>query len=182
MTVAPTHGAARIPDDKQNAVADLTERLGRMSSAVLTDHRGLSVAELEELRRSLRASSIDYVVVKNTLARRASSGAGIPQLSSSLVGPTALAIGYEDLSAPARILVEYARGHRRLEMVKGGIAEGRVLSAEEVRQLADLPSREVLMSQLLGVIEAPVAQLVQLLQSPVQGLVGLLDAKAEKAA
>ena len=78
--------------------------------------------------------------------------------------------------------MEYARGHRRLEMVKGGIAEGRVLSAEEVRQLADLPSREVLMSQLLGVIEAPVAQLVQLLQSPVQGLVGLLDAKAEKAA
>ena len=182
MTVAPSHGAARIPDDKREAVADLSLRLGRMSNAILTDHRGLTVAELEELRRSLRAGGIDYVVVKNTLARRASDEAGIPQLSSILVGPTALAIGYDDLSAPARILVEYARGHRRAEMVKGGIAEGQVLSPEEVRQLAELPSREVLMSQLLGVIEAPVAQLVQVLQAPLQDLLGLLSAKAEQAA
>lgn len=182
MTVAPTHGAARIPEEKQQAVAELRERMGRMHSAVLTDHRGLTVAQLEALRSSLRAAGVDYVVAKNTLARRASVEAGIPQLSAALTGPTALAIGYGDLSAPARLLIEYARANRRLEMVRGGIAEGRVLSAEEVRQLAELPSREVLMAQLLGVLEAPVSQLAQLLQTPLQELIGLLAAKEEQAA
>ncbi|MGA9776259.1 MAG: 50S ribosomal protein L10 [Candidatus Dormiibacterota bacterium] len=182
MTVAPTHGAARISEEKQRTVVELSERLARMNSAVLTDHRGLTVAQLEALRASLRAEGVDYVVVKNTLARRASEAAGVPQLSAALAGPTALAIGYGDLSAPARLLMEYARSNRRLEMVRGGIAEGQLLSAEEVRQLAELPPREVLMAQLLGMIEAPVAQLVQLLQAPVQDLVGLLTAKEEQAA
>ncbi len=177
MIAAKKHGAARIPEGKQRDVAELKEMLGRMRSAVLTDYRGLSVEQLESLRASLRREGIDYVVVKNTLARRASEEAGIAALSPQLVGPTALAISYDDLSAPARVLMEYARSNRRLEMVRGGIAEGTILSPAEVRQLADLPSRDVLMAQLLGVLEAPMSQLVGLLEAPVRDLVGLLEAK-----
>ncbi|HVD03962.1 MAG TPA: 50S ribosomal protein L10 [Candidatus Dormibacteraeota bacterium] len=177
MIAGKKHGAARIPEGKQRDVAELAEKLGRMRSAVLTDYRGLTVEQLESLRGSLRVEGIDYVVVKNTLARRASEEAGIPALSPQLIGPTALAISYDDLSAPARVLMEYARTNRRLEMVRGGIAEGSVLSSAEVRQLADLPSREVLMAQLLSVLEAPMSQLVGLLEAPVRDLVGLLEAK-----
>ncbi|MHB1500295.1 MAG: 50S ribosomal protein L10 [Candidatus Dormibacteria bacterium] len=179
--IADKHGAARIPEAKQQNVAALAEKLGRMKSAVLTDYRGLSVSQLESLRGALRQQGIDYVVLKNTLARRASEQAGISELSAHLVGPTALAISYDDLSAPARVLMEYARLNRRLEMVRGGVAEGTVLTVAEVRQLADLPSREVLMAQLLAVLEAPVSQLVGLLEAPVRDLVGLLEAKQAAA-
>ena len=179
--IADKHGAARIPEAKQENVAELAEKLGRMKSAVLTDYRGLTVAQLESLRQALRQEGIDYVVVKNTLARRASDQAGLSELNPHLVGPTAIAISYQDLSAPARILMEYARTNRRQEMVRGGIAEGNVLSPAEVRQLAELPSREVLMSQLLAVLEAPMSQLVGLLEAPVRDLVGLLDAKQAAA-
>jgi large subunit ribosomal protein L10 len=181
MIVGNRHGAARIPAQKEHAVADLAERLGRMRSAVLTDYRGLTVAQLETLRSSLRGAGVDYLVVKNTLARRASEQAGLSELKGQLVGPTAIAIGYDDLSAPARLLMEYARTNRRLEMVRG-VAEGKALSVAEVRQLAELPSREVLMAQLLGVLEAPMAQLVGLLDAPVRDVIGLLDAKQADAA
>jgi len=95
------------------------------------------------------------------------------------VGPTAIAISYEDISAPARVLIDYARANRRTDMVRGGIAEGQVLSPSEVRQLADLPSREVLIAQLLGVLEAPISQLAGLLDAPGRDLLGLLDAQEQ---
>ena len=182
MITAKHHGAARIPEEKQRNVAELAEKLGRMRSAVLSDYRGLTVEQLETLRGALRGAGIDYVVVKNTLARRASEQAGLAELQGQLVGPTALAIGYDDPSGGAQVLIEYARANRRPDMVKGGIAEGRALTAAEVRQLAELPSRDVLMAQLLGVLEAPMAQLVGLLEAPVRDLVGLLDAKQAEAA
>ncbi|HVB54287.1 MAG TPA: 50S ribosomal protein L10 [Candidatus Acidoferrales bacterium] len=172
-------GAAIIPEAKQQQVAELAEKLGRMRSAVLSDYRGLNVAQLEELRASLRDSGVDYLVLKNTLARRAGEQAGLSELSSQLVGPTAIAISYEDISAPARLLIGYARANRRTEMVRGGIAEGQILNAAEVRQLADLPSREVLIAELLGVLEAPISQLAGLLDAPGRDLVGLLDAQAQ---
>jgi large subunit ribosomal protein L10 len=173
------HGAAVIPEAKQKQVADLAEKLRRMRSAVLSDYRGLSVAQLEELRASLRAAGVDYLVLKNTLARRAGEEAGLSEFTPQLVGPTAIAISYEDISAPARLLIEYARSNRRTDMVRGGIAEGQVLSPGEVRQLADLPSREVLIAQLMAIIEAPVSQLLGLLDAPSRDLVGLLDAQAQ---
>ncbi|HVC40316.1 MAG TPA: 50S ribosomal protein L10 [Candidatus Dormibacteraeota bacterium] len=176
------HGAAVIPEAKQQQVAELAEKLGRMRSAVLSDYRGLSVAQLEELRGSLRESGVDYLVLKNTLARRAGEQAGLSALNPHLVGPTAIAISYEDISAPARLLVDYARANRRAEMVRGGIAEGQVLSAAQVRQLAELPSREVLIAQLLAVLEAPVAQLAGLLDAPTRDLMGLLGAQEEALA
>ncbi|HEY6538958.1 MAG TPA: 50S ribosomal protein L10 [Candidatus Dormibacteraeota bacterium] len=179
MAETSRRGAAVIPEAKQRQVADLAEKLGRMRSAVLSDYRGLSVVQLEELRASLREAGVDYLVLKNTLARRAGGEAGLSELDPQLVGPTAIAISYEDISAPARLLIEYARANRRPDMVRGGIAEGQILNPSEVRQLADLPPRDVLIAQLLGVLEAPVAQLVGLFDAPTTALVGLLDAQAE---
>ncbi|MGH7642218.1 MAG: 50S ribosomal protein L10 [Candidatus Dormibacteria bacterium] len=173
------HGAAVIPEAKQQQVTQLAEKLGRMRSAVLSDYRGLTVAQLEELRGSLRAAGVDYLVLKNTLARRAGEQAGLSELIPQLVGPTAIAISYQDISAPARLLIDYARATRRPEMVRGGIAEGQILNQAEVRQLADLPSREVLIAQLLGVMEAAATQLVGLLEAPGRDLVGLLDAQTQ---
>jgi large subunit ribosomal protein L10 len=179
VTEESRHGAAAIPESKQRQVAELAEKLGRMRSAVLSDYRGLSVAQLEELRASLREAGVDYLVLKNTLARRAGEQAGLTELNPQLVGPTAIAISYEDISAPARVLIDYARANRRTDMVRGGIAEGQVLNASEVRQLADLPPREVLIAQLLGVLEAPISQLAGLLDAPGRDLLGLLDAQEQ---
>jgi large subunit ribosomal protein L10 len=179
MTDQGRHGAAAIPEAKQRVVAELAEKLGRMRSAVLSDYRGLSVAQLEALRASLREVGVEYVVLKNTLARRAGAEAGLSELTSQFVGPTAIAISYLDISAPARLLTEYAKANRRTDMVRGGIAEGRVLGPAEVRQLADLPPRDVLIAQLLSVLEAPTAQLAGLFDAPVRDLLGLLDAQAE---
>ncbi|MGH7608931.1 MAG: 50S ribosomal protein L10 [Candidatus Dormibacteria bacterium] len=181
MSDETRRGAATIPQAKQEAVAELSAKLARMRSAVLSDYRGLSVAQMEELRASLRSAGVEFLVLKNTLARRAGSEAGVEALNAQLAGPCALAISYEDISAPARLLVEYARVNRRTEMVRGGFAEGQVLSQAQVRQLAELPSREVLMAQLLAVLEAPVSQLAALLEAPIQALLGLIEAKAAEA-
>jgi large subunit ribosomal protein L10 len=166
--------------EKVEQVALLTEKLKAAKAAVLTDYRGLTVSQLQELRTRLRAQSVEYRVVKNTLARRAAVEAGHEQFQDLLKGPVAIAFGYEDLSAPAKLLGEFTRQTRiRLEIV-GGLVEGRVMSPDQVRQTADLPPREVLLALLLGTLQSPVSQLVATIQAPVQQLVGLLEAYRDK--
>jgi len=166
--------------EKVEQVTLLTEKLKAAKAAVLTDYRGLTVSQLQELRTRLRAQSVEYRVVKNTLARRAAVEAGHEQFQDLLKGPVAIAFGYEDLSAPAKLLGEFTRQTRiRLEIV-GGLVEGRVMSPDQVRQTADLPPREVLLAQLLGTLQSPVSQLVATIQAPVQQLVGLLEAYRDK--
>ena len=166
--------------EKVEQVALLTEKLKAAKAAVLTDYRGLTVSQLQELRTRLRAQSVEYRVVKNTLARRAAVEAGHEQFQDLLKGPVAIAFGYEDLSAPAKLLGEFTRQTRiRLEIV-GGLVEGRVMSPDQVRQTADLPPREVLLALLLGTLQSPVSQLVATIQAPVQHLVGLLEAYRDK--
>ncbi len=179
MTSSASDAAApvRAGAAKKQAVTELAERLGRQRAVVVSDYRGLTVAELQDLRGRLRAVGVEYLVVKNTLARRATELAGVPQLTGQLVGPTALALSYDDVSAPARLLVEYGRAIRRPELIRGGLAEGQPVDASGVRELADLPPREVLMGQLLGMLEAPAEQLLGLLEAPVQALLGLLEAR-----
>jgi large subunit ribosomal protein L10 len=181
--MARTNGvrAARVPARKQEAVADLSERLSRATSAVITDYRGLTVKQLEELRGRLRGEGIDYVVVKNTLARRAADAAGVSPFTEVLRGPVGLALGYGDLSAPARILSEYFRINRRLPLV-AGLVEGRVLDAATVRTLGELPSRDVLLAQLAGTIQSPLTTLAGALTSILSTLAATLDAYSEKLA
>jgi large subunit ribosomal protein L10 len=166
--------------EKVEQVELLTEKLRRARAAVLTDYRGLTVGQLQDLRARLRAQDVEYRVVKNTLARRAAEEAGHPEFQDVLRGPVAIAFGYDDVGAPARLLAEFTRQTRlRLDVV-GGLVEGRVMDPEQVRRTADLPSREVLLAQLLGALQSPIAQLVATMQAPVQQLVGLLEAYREK--
>jgi large subunit ribosomal protein L10 len=166
--------------EKVEQVELLTEKLRNARVAVLTDYRGLTVGQLQDLRGRLRAQDVEYRVVKNTLARRAAVEAGHPDIQEQLKGPVAIASGGDDLGAPSRLLAEFVRQTRlRLDIV-GGLVEGRAMGPEQVRQVADLPPREVLLAQLLGTLQSPIAQLVGTIQAPVQQLVGLLEAYREK--
>ncbi|MBX6352474.1 MAG: 50S ribosomal protein L10 [Thermoflavifilum sp.] len=140
---------------KQQVVAEIADRLGRAKSVVVADYRGLTVAEVTELRNRLREAGVEYKVLKNTLTRRAAEQVGLQGLDDLLSGPNAFAFGYDDPVAPAKILNEFARTHKALEL-KGGVVEGRVIGQKEVVDLAQLPSREGLLAMLLSVLQAPI--------------------------
>jgi len=167
-------------EQKVEQVELLTEKLKNARVAVLTDYRGLTVSQMQELRGKLRTGNVEYRVVKNTLARRAADAAGYPALESQLKGPVAIAFGNDDLSLPPRLINEFVRATRLKLEVVGGLVEGRVFNRDQVRQLADLPSREVLLAQLLGTLQSPVGQLVGIMQTPLQQLRGVLEAYKSK--
>lgn len=167
-------------EQKAEQVEEIAERLKKAKVAVLTDYRGLTVSQLQELRTRLRGGQVEYRVIKNTLARRAAEAAGVPALQPELKGPVAIAFGYDDLGVPAKLINEFVRATRLKLEVVGGLVEGRVFSPEQVKQLADLPSRESLIAQLLGTLQSPVGQLVGIMQTPVQQLIGVLNAYKEK--
>jgi large subunit ribosomal protein L10 len=160
---------------KAATVADLTARLKASSTAVLADYRGMTVGQMRDLRTKLRGGGIDMVVVKNTLARRAAKAAGYEPLSAELVGPIAMLFAVEDVSAPARILNDYIKANRKM-VIKAGLLEGQLIKADAVTELADLPSREVLLSRLLGAMQAPLGNLASVLQAPLTKLARTLDA------
>ena len=167
-------------EQKAEQVELLTEKLKKAKVAVLTDYRGLTVSQLQELRGKLRTGEVEYRVVKNTLTRHAADVAGVSALKSELEGPVAIAFGYDDLSTPAKLLNEFVRTTRLKLDIKGGLVEGRVFSPDQVKQLADLPSREALIAQLLGTLQSPVGQLVGIMQTPLQQLLGVLNAYKTK--
>src|SRR5437667_5266829 len=158
----------------------LTEKLRKAKVALPTDYRGLTVTQLQELRGKLRTGDVEYRVVKNTLARRAADAAGVADLKAELEGPVAIAFGYDDLSLPSRLINEWVRTTRLKLDVKGGLVEGRVFSPNQVKQLADLPSRETLIAQLAGAIQSPIAQLAGALQMPLSMLAGALESYQKK--
>ncbi|MEO8745493.1 MAG: 50S ribosomal protein L10 [Candidatus Dormiibacterota bacterium] len=164
-------------EQKAEQVDVLTEKLKKAKVAVLTDYRGLKVSQIQELRGKLRGAGVEFRVIKNTLARRAATAAGHEALETELKGPVAIAFGYDnDLGAPSKLINEFVRATRlKLEIV-GGLVEGRVFSPDQMKQLADLPSRETLIAQLMGTLQSPVAQLVGIMQTPLQQLLGVLDA------
>jgi large subunit ribosomal protein L10 len=167
-------------EQKAEQVEVLTEKLRTAKVALLTDYRGLTVTQLQELRGKLRTGDVEYRVVKNTLARRAAEAAGVAALQAELEGPVAIAFGYDDLSLPSRLINEFVRTTRLKLEVKGGLVEGRVFTPDQVKQLADLPSKATLIAQLMGTMQSPVGQLVGIMQTPVQQLLGVLDAYKTK--
>jgi len=161
--------------EKEQQVALLTEKLRRARVAVLTDYRGLTVSQMEELRGRLRGSDVEYRVVKNTLARRAAVESGHDDFQQVLMGPVGIAFGYDDLGVPIKLLNEFVRSTRlKLEIV-GGLVEGRVLNPDQLKQLADLPPREVLISMLAGTILSPLAQLASAINTPLAQLASALE-------
>jgi large subunit ribosomal protein L10 len=162
---------------KEKQVGEIAEKLRTAKVVVLADYRGLSVAQIGDLRAKLRQSDVEFRVIKNTLAKRAADDAGHPDLGPALKGPVAFALGYDDLSAPARLLGEWVRTSRLKLDITGGLVEGRFFGAEQVRQLADLPPKEVLLARLLGTLLIPAASLVAALASPAQQLLSVLEQK-----
>ena len=160
---------------KAATVADLTARLKASSTAVLADYRGMTVGQMRDLRTKLRGGGIEMVVVKNTLARRAAKAAGYEPLSAELIGPIAMLFAVDDVSAPARILNDYIRANRKM-VIKAGLLEGQLIKADAVTELADLPSREILLSRLLGAMQAPLSNLASVLQAPLTKFARTLDA------
>ncbi len=145
---------SKILEEKQKIVSEVSAKLRESSCTVVTDYRGLNVAEVTELRKSLREAGIEFQVIKNTLARRATAAAELTGLDEHLTGPTAIAFSKDDVVAPAKILSEFAKKHQNLS-IKAGVVEGKVVGVEQIKALADLPSREGLLSMLLSVLQAP---------------------------
>lgn len=167
--------------DKVTAVAELTERFQSSDGAVLTEYRGLSVAQLAELRGSL-GESATFTVVKNTLTKIAAREAGVEGFDDLLTGPTAIAFIKGDLVEAAKGLRDFARANPAL-VVKGGFVDGAPMAATEIAKLADLESREVLLGKLAGAMLASLSQAVRLLNEPLAQaarLAGALQAKAEE--
>ena len=141
---------------KVREIEELVEVLGNAQSVVLTDFVGLNVAEVSELRAKCRAEGVRFKVIKNTLAKRAVEQAGVSGLDGFLTGPNAWATHDSDQVATARVLSDFAKENDKLE-IRAGYMEGRVISIEEIQALAKLPSREVLLSQVLGALQSPMA-------------------------
>lgn len=140
---------------KKQTVAEIAEKLRASKSTVIVDYRGLSVAEVTELRKQLREAGVEFKVYKNTLTRRAAAEVGLEGLNEVLTGPNAIAFSNEDVVAPAKILYEFAKKNEALE-IKAGVVEGNIATVEDVKALASLPSREGLLSMLLSVLQAPI--------------------------
>jgi large subunit ribosomal protein L10 len=165
--------------DKQVAVAEITESFSDAAGAVLTDYRGLTVKQLQDLRRSL-GENASYAVVKNTLAKIAAKDAGIEGFDELLTGPTAVAFITGDVVEAAKGLRDFAKANPAL-VIKGGVLDGKALEPAEIAKLADLESREVLLGKLAGAMLASLSQAVYLLNAPLAQaarLAGALQAKA----
>ena len=162
-------------EEKRAVVERLVEQIRDANALIVTDYRGLTVTETAELRRSLREAGASFRVAKNTLTRRAAEAAGADTLLAILEGPTAIAFIADDPAPVAKKLTEAARSTRILA-VKGGVMNGHTLTADEVRQLGELPPREVLLSQVVGAIAGPAQATVGVLAAPLRDIVGVLDA------
>jgi len=164
--------------DKATTVADLTESFRASNATVLTEYRGLTVAQLKSLRRAL-GTQATYAVAKNTLAKRAAEDAGIAGLDDLFTGPTALAFVSGDVVEAAKGLRDFAKTHPLL-VIKGGVFEGKPLSAAEVGKLADLESREVLLAKLAGAMKANLSKAAATFQAPLSKTARLAAALQDK--
>lgn len=169
---------------KEQAVDILTGELGRIKLAVMTDYRGLTVHEAEELRDNLRKEGMTYRVTKNTLLRIATKNN--PALKdidpSAFTGPMALAMGFDDEVAPARVIFQYAKTHDALQVVGAITGDGQVLTPAQVKALATLPTREQLLGQLVGTIAAPLSGFVGVMSGNVRSIINVLNALSEARA
>ncbi|MDA8353466.1 MAG: 50S ribosomal protein L10 [Firmicutes bacterium] len=141
-------------EKKKQVVAEIAEKLQNSKTTILTDYRGLNVAQMNELRKQLREAGVQYEVLKNTMIRRATAQTDLTELDEHLVGPTAVAFSNDDLVAPAKVLHNFAKENKDLE-IKAGVLEGKVIGADEIKELATLPSYEGMVSMLLSVLQAP---------------------------
>ena len=167
-------------EKKAQTIDELQDVLAKCSIGIVADYRGLTAADTTALRRKLREAKVELRVVKNTLARRAAVQAGRDDIVGLFKGPMAMAVGYGDISEPARVLTDYIRASRVNLSVKGGFLSNRVLTAADIATLPTLPSREVLLARVLGGIQSPITSLVYCLAAPMRGVLGVLQARIQQ--
>lgn len=171
--------SAKVLEQKKAVVAEIAEKLKSSCAGVLVSYQGINVSDDTQLRKELRESGVDYMVAKNTLLRRAAKTAGIEGLDSSLEGSTAIAISKDDYVAASKILCKFASDHDFFK-VKSGFIDGNVIDSKEVSNLAKLPSREVLVAQVLRGFNAPISGFATVLNGTLKGLVVALNEIAKK--
>jgi large subunit ribosomal protein L10 len=166
---------------KAESVEQLKERFDGVQAAVLTEYRGLTVKQISDLRKQLKGAAAEYKVLKNRLAKIAVRGGALDSLAPHLKGPTGIAYTRQDPVAVAKALQAFVRTNPQLT-IKVGLVEGNVVAPEALRSLADLPSKDVLRSQIIGAIEGPMSQIVSLLQAPMRELAYVLAERGKGAA
>ena len=172
---------AKVLSEKQAIVASLTETLQSASSGVLVDYKGITVAEDTALRAELRENGVEYSVVKNTLLRRAADNVGLSELDEVLNGTTSIAISKDDPIAPMRIINKYAKQMGDRFNIKAGFMDGQVLPLEDIAALAELPSKDGLVAQLLGMMLAPITSLAIVLKAIAEEKGGFVEAEPAEA-
>jgi len=168
-----------LREKKVQIVNNLADDLSRSNIIIATNYQGLLAKQMGELRNALAKAGVEYHVVKNTLVYRAADQAGKPQLRDIIEGPVALAFGYNDIVNTAKALNQYIKSAALSLQIKGGLLGDRILLPEEVVSLANLPTREVLISKLIGQLQAPIGTLHNILNLPLQGLLNVLQNRAQ---
>jgi large subunit ribosomal protein L10 len=170
-----------LREKKVQIISNLSDDLSRSTIIIATNYQGLLAKQMAELRNALTKAGIGYHVVKNTLVYRAADQASKPHLRDIVEGPVALAFGYEDIVTAVKTLNQYVKSSALSLQIRGGLLGDRILAPEELASLANLPSREVLISRLLGQLQAPVVTLHNILSFPVRGLLTVLQNRAQTA-
>jgi len=164
---------------KTQVIDEIKEKINSSQSMILVDYRGLNVAQLTDLRKKYRDAGVDYKVYKNTMMRFAFKDLGLEEFNEYLKGPSAVAFGLDDPVKAAKVTAEFAKSNDKLA-IKAGIVDGKVIDFEGVKSLAELPSREVLVAQVLGGLNAPIQGFANVLQGTIRGLAIVLNAIAEE--
>lgn len=166
-------------EGKGQTIAELKEKFSEAKAVIFTDYKGMTVSELSELRRLLRSRGVDYRVVKNTLARIASQDTPVSVAKDVFKGPVAIAIGYKDPVMTAKRVIEFSKKNEKLKL-SGGVIEGKLYNVNEVRAIAGLPSREILLSMMAGAFEAPLSKMASVLSATVSRFAYAMDALKTK--
>lgn len=167
--------------EKTQVVSDFSKKMEGFQAAILTHYRGLNVEQMNTLRRRLREEKISYHVVKNTLMRLAAKGTDLEKITDYFEGPTAIAISHDDPVSLAKIITEFVKTQPRLE-IKVGLIQGRVIPPEEIKAIATMPSRDILMAQILGGIQGPAQEVAGVILSGLQQVLGVLNAHVDQLA
>ncbi len=166
-------------EEKKEAIDNLHDKFARAKTAVITGYTGINVEQITELRSKLRSEKVEYRVVKNTLARKAAEGTGLEPLKDYFIGPVGLALGYDDVVTPAKLLYEFNKKQTKLEL-KVGVLDGKLLKQADIKALASLPSLNSLRGKIIGLLQAPASRMVGVLAAPGGQIARVVKAKADK--
>jgi len=166
-------------EEKKEAIDALHEKFARAKTAVITGYSGINVEQITELRSKLRKAQVEYRVVKNTLARKAAEGTSLEPLKDHFTGPVGIALGYDDVVAPAKVLYDFNKTQAKLEL-RIGVLDGKLLKPADIKALAILPSLNTLRGKIVGLLQAPASRIVGVLAAPGGQIARVMKAKADK--